>query len=270
MNIRKFSFITVLLIYTIFGTSASIAQNGTDIRLRVKRGDILAQLNENDTWGIVKILQVDRLSENTQIAHSLIFNNTTSKPDLSSIETLAIYIYHAPIAAESYTNGWQVIGNLPPTETELSGFIEFLKYTNFVRYAEYTQQDTHAIISEANLNYNQANKLLDQGNRRGAISLYAKAFELFPLFFEAMDNSGFAYMELGNYENALNAFRTSLQVNPEGRKAFFSSGECLMALGRYSEALKIFEEGAVKFPQEKALFKQFHNKVLQLNSSKDN
>ena len=73
------------------------------------------------------------------------------------------------------------------------------------------------------------------------------AVDLFPLFYEAIDNRAFTYMELGKVAEALQDFETSLEVNPDGEAAFFSRGECLMKLGQLLAAEAVFQEGQTKF-----------------------
>lgn len=104
-------------------------------------------------------------------------------------------------------------------------------------------------MAEANAHYRKANALGDAGQKEESIREYTKAVELFPLFFEAIDNRAFTYMELGDYAAALRDFEASLAVNPLGHKAFFARGECYLKSGAFEKAAQVFEECLHRFPE---------------------
>ncbi len=170
--------------------------------------------------------------------------------------------------AASVRRGWELIGNRQPTEEDLIGFAEYLRLTDFPRYLEVTGKDSKEIVREANAHYLRGNELCEQGRKQEGIAEYDAAVELFPLFFEAIDNRAFTHMELGNFREALNDFEQSLRVNPDGPAAFFSKGECLMRLGELAAAEAIFAEGVERFPEKKALFQDFLKRVRTQRSAK--
>ncbi|MCL4691169.1 MAG: tetratricopeptide repeat protein [Candidatus Hydrogenedentes bacterium] len=109
----------------------------------------------------------------------------------------------------------------------------------------------------ANQYYQEAIVCGDAGELDDAIEGYTKAIEEFPLFYEAIDNRAFCYMEKGDYESALLGFEESLAINPDGIHAYFSRGECLLKLRRYDEAEEVFVSGKGKFPEHRGEFGKF-------------
>jgi len=232
-------------------------------KLIVKPGDMIVQ-RDKDGWVTIKILAVDSWPDGTSAAHCLTYKPVPSKPTTESLKRAEVRIWHAPIDARSFKEGWELIGNQTPTKDELVGFIEYLKLTDFPRYIDFTGQDSKDIVAKANEHYKRAYYLGDQGKRVEAIAEYSKAVDLFPLFYEAIDNRAFTYMELGKIREALSDFELSLRVNPNGMAAFFSRGECLMKLGDLAAAEAVFLEGRGKFPEHRAMFEKFLNHVRAL------
>lgn len=230
--------------------------------LIVKAGDLIIQKDKSG-WSAIKILAVDPWPDGSAAAHCLTYETTSSKPTFESLKEAKIRIWHAPINASSFKD-WELVGNQAPSTDEFNGFIEYLKLTDFPRYVSFTGQDSKEIVRKANEHYQKAYALGDQGKRVEAIAEYGKAIDLFPLFYEAIDNRAFTYMELGKVPEALQDFEASLRVNPNGMAAFFSKGECLMKLGQLKAAEAVFQEGQTKFPEKRALFTKFLEKVRAL------
>lgn len=215
-------------------------------------------------WVAAKILEVDSHPDGTATAHCLIYESQSDKPTIESSRRIQVRVWHAPVAAASFGTGWERIGNSLPTKKELAGFVEYLKLTDFPRYASFTGMDVREIVRKANDLYRRAYHLGEQGNRTGAIAAYSKAIDLFPLFYEALDNRALTYMELGQLREALLDFEQSLQINPGGTTAFFSRGECLMKLGDLAAAEAIFEEGGRRFSKHRAVFEEHLERVRAL------
>jgi tetratricopeptide (TPR) repeat protein len=232
--------------------------------LTITSGDILSQQDRDGTWHTVKILEVDEFPDGTSTAHCLSYESSEAKPTMASVLKLGIRIWHAPILASSFASSWERIGNGAVANEELAGFVEYLKLTDFPRYLSVTGQDAGELVRKANEHYRLAITLGEQGKRNEAIAEYTVAVELFPLFYEAIDNRAFTYMELGKYQDALRDFELSLQVNPEGVTAFFSKGECLMKLGKLAEAGVMFDQGVTRFPEQRDLFSKFLKQVREM------
>jgi tetratricopeptide (TPR) repeat protein len=255
-NILEFTKTWILII----AMALSVEVWGGDLsQSNIKTGDIITQKNEKGEWSVVKVLEMDKWPDGTYAAHCLTYKAFSTKPTKASIKGLSVLIYHAPIDAKSFNKGWELLDNQPVVKEELVGFVEYLKQTDFPRYIKYTGQDPKEIVGKANVHYQRAYALGTDGKRKEAIEEYSKAIELFPLFYEAIDNRAFTYMELGDYQSALNDFEASLRVEPKGVAAFFSKGECLMKLGKLKEAEAVFKEGIVRFPEQKAMFNKFLN-----------
>jgi len=225
----------------------------------LKPGDILTQKSDSGKWHVVRILEIDTWPDGTKTAHCLTYEDVKFKPKLENIQSLNVRIWHAPIAEESFRTGWDSIGNSKISPNELTGFFEYLKLTDFPRYIQASGTDAEKLISQANEHYQRANSLAEQGDKSNAINEYGLAISLFPLFYEAIDNRAFTYMELGDYQSALQDFESSLTVNPEGVTAYFSKGECLFKLGRLPEAREVFSSGVTKFPTHSAMFSKYLN-----------
>lgn len=250
------------------GGSTSTPDSPAENQLAVKPGDLLTQ-RDGQVWRAAWILEVDPWPDGTAAAHCLSYKPMDAKPTADSLKQAEVSIWHAPIDAGSFgEEGWELIGNRQPTEEDLIGFAEYLRLTDFPRYLEVTGKDSKGIVREANAHYLRGNELCEQGRKQEGIAEYDAAVELFPLFFEAIDNRAFTHMELGSFSEALNDFEQSLRVNPDGPAAFFSKGECLMRLGELAAAEAVFTEGVERFPEKKALFQDFLKRVRAQRSAK--
>jgi tetratricopeptide (TPR) repeat protein len=224
--------------------------------LEVSAGDVITQKQQDGTWATILILLVDTWPDGSKAAHCRTFENSSTKPDLKAASHLAVRVGHAPIDAASFA-GWERVGNRAVRDVDLDGFKVYLKHTDFPRYLEVTGQDPDKIVAAANAHYKRGYALSDEGKRREAIVEYSEAIELFPLFYEAIDNRAFLHMELGDYRTALAGFEESLRVEPDGKAAFFSRAECHLRLGEFDLAAAQFTEGAKKFPADRAQFDRF-------------
>ena len=227
--------------------------------LHLKAGDVITQRDESGQWAVLKVLLIDVWPDSTETAHVRTYVNTKSKPALGDIRKLEVRVGHAPIAAASFREGWEFVGNQPVEPGELDGFTIYLKHTDFPRYLRFTKQDAEKVIAEANEHYQRAYALGEQQKRTESIAEYGKAIDLFPLFYEALDNRGFTYMELGRWREALYDFEESLRVEPNGFAAFFSRAECLLRLKEFAEAETQFSEGMAKFPDHARDFEKYRD-----------
>jgi tetratricopeptide (TPR) repeat protein len=219
-------------------------------------GDVIVQREQDGNWRAVRILERDPFPDGDATLHCLIFVKTADKPDLAMLGELKISSMHAPIAGSAFI-GWERIGHRPVGREECEGFIEYLKHADFPRYLQVTEQEVETVVAAANAHYRRACQLGDEGCRHEAIAEYDAAVDLFPLFYEAIDNRAFTLMELGDYRAALLGFQDSLQVNPDGIAAFFSKGECLLRLGDFAAAELVFVAGRERFPPGSAPFDKF-------------
>jgi hypothetical protein len=220
-------------------------------------GDILVQKHASKGWGATKVLAIDEHPQAEPTIHCLSYDWVRDEPQLSAVPTLPVRIWHAPFSAKAFAQGWRCIGNLPVGKDDLKGFATYLKFTDFKRYAQVTNQTIESIVARANARYAEAYRLGTEGKRIDSIRAYEEAIDLFPMFYEAIDNRAFTFMELGDCLTALSGFEHSLRVNPDGVSAFFSRGECLLKLGRLNEAETVFAEGLGRFPEQKDMFQRF-------------
>jgi tetratricopeptide (TPR) repeat protein len=106
--------------------------------------------------------------------------------------------------------------------------------------------------------------LTDKKLHDDAIDAYSKAIDLFPQFFEAIDNRAFCKMDLARWNEAIEDFNLSLQVNPNSVLAEFSIGECYFKMKDYQNAKTQFEKAQRIDPSHEAprLFLDKVNKIL--------
>lgn len=234
----------------------------------MKAGDVLINQRPDGDWTVTKILVVDRWEDGSETFHCRLYKPMQDKPSVDVLSTLPCLAMHAPIAAESYRPDHQILCSLPVTYEELEGFHEYLRQTDFARYAEATGQDIHALVSQANSHYQAALVLGDSGKSQEAIDEYTKAIDLFPPFFEAMDNRGLTYMELNDFNAAARDFEESLRIHPNGHVAFFSRGECLLKMGNLDQAKIVFQEGATRFAEHRETYLRFLD-IVQLTKIRD-
>lgn len=221
-----------------------------------KVGDVIT--NKTATgWSTVRIIAVDAWPDGTEVAHCMFYETTAERPELGEVSSLPVKVMHAPIAMTGLRAGSELLGNIPVVKSDLEGFLVYLKHTDFQRYLSVSGQDAKEVVREANRHYSQGYAFAEAGNHERAISAYGAAIDLFPLFFEAIDNQGFSYMDTGRYDLALAAFEHSLEVNPDGATAFFSRGECLLRLGRLDEAAAVLKEAQTRFPEQRAGLARF-------------
>jgi tetratricopeptide (TPR) repeat protein len=229
---------------------------GKEPSLQVVPGDFITQQSPDGSWAVIQILAVDTWPDGSKAAHCRTLENSRARPDMRAVEALKTRVGHAPIDAASFGD-WQKVGSRPVTRADQEGFEVYLKLTDFPRYLELTGQSADKIVGRAHDHYLRANALGDSGKRREAIAAYDEAIDLFPLFYEAIDNRAFTLMELGDYRSALGGFEDSLRVNPEGFAAVFSHAECLLRLGEFEKAEAEFKAGANQFPERRAQFDRF-------------
>ena len=97
--------------------------------------------------------------DGTAAADCLTYKAMPSKPTIESLKQAPVLVWHAPIDASSFNQGWERIGNQAPSKDELAGFVEYLKLTDFPRYVVFTGQDSSEIVRKANEHFKRANAL---------------------------------------------------------------------------------------------------------------
>ncbi|MBO9634795.1 MAG: tetratricopeptide repeat protein, partial [Chitinophagaceae bacterium] len=210
-------------------------------------GDIFYK-KENGKFNIYKLLVNDA---DFGCYHVLMYTPVASLPAEDSIHTLDIYLYHAPINSSSF-DGSTLLTNRPVVADDLIGYHEFLRQT----------QDPGYYVKIAGEYYQEGYRLTDEHKHLEAIDAYSKAIDLFPSFYEAIDNRAFCKMDLGLWEEAIEDFKLSLEENPNSFLAEFSIGECYFKMGDLEKAKGQFEIAKQINPEEKAtdLFLEAINK----------
>ncbi len=224
--------------------------------MNYQQGDIL-YVKIDAQYYVSKILRVD---EDFGIYHVCSYIPMLQEPVLKDVPELMAFILHAPIS--DFPDG-VILTNEPVKPEELVGYLEYLKLTDFGGYLKETGQDAKEVVAAANELYTKALALTDEKKYEEAIEHYSQAFELFPLFYEAMDNRAFVKMDMGRWQEAIEDFQISLSVNPESVLAEFSIGECYLKMKDYVAAKEQFEKALSIDPNDK-LSLEFLAKVQAL------
>lgn len=193
----------------------------------MREGDLFYVLH-NGSYQTYKLLANDT---DFPCYHVLAYEPLTTASSQRDADNLKISMYHLPIDAAGF-NDPVVFDNRKVLAQELIGYHEYLRQTR--DYKEYTP----LVVAY----FNDGLRLTDENRHQEAIDAYSKAADLFPLFYEALDNRAFCKMDLGLWEDAVSDFLLSLQVNPDSTLAEFSIGECYLRLKRYPEAKAQFEK----------------------------
>lgn len=215
-------------------------------------GDILHSYHDG-LYHIYKVLKLDDFGG----YHISVYQPLDHAPALHEIPNLVLQVMHVPVAD---LGNAELLYNEPVAEEELAGYYEYLKMTDFSRWAEETNTDLDDLLKRANNAFKTAYYLTDEGRREEALVMYSEAVELFPLFFEALDNRAFVLMDLGRWEEAIQDFQKSLWVNPGGMAATFSIGECHYRLNQKAEARNWFEK-ALEIEPESQIAKEWLARV---------
>lgn len=223
------------------------------VEVRVRAGDVLVGNAASGGWRTAKILAVDSWPDGSRVCHCLWYQPSEEKPTVATVSTLDVMAYHTPIDAAAFDT-WTVLCSSPVADNELIGFHEYLKHTDLRRYFDVTGQDIAEVVARARTHFNAGSELDAQERYREAIAEYTRAWDLYPPFYEALDNRGFGYMDLNEFDAALADFEQSLRLNPDGHTALFQRGRCLLLLGRFDEAAETFATGLDRHPDHREAY----------------
>lgn len=213
-------------------------------------GDVVAIPMADNTIHILKILRIDSDPRMGETFHCTSYEPVAALPAQADMGRLKIGCWHAPISGESIRKQGKVLFNVPVAREDLKGYFVYLKETDIRRWSEETGVDLDQLFDEAKQHYVEGCGLADREQFREAIEAYTEAIELFPLFMEAIDNRGLAYMDLHEWDNAMVDFRESMAKFPDSPVAMFSYGECLLRKDKLEEAEKLFSEGKKRWPED--------------------
>ena len=211
-------------------------------------GDIFYTYFDNK-YHIYKLLVYDKAFE---CYHVLVYEPLDILPTNETIDNLEVSVYHTPIDKNGF-EGAKFLSKQNVISDDLIGYHEYLRQT----------QEPNYYIPIANEYYKTGLRLTDEKKHLDAIDSYSKAIDLFPDFFEAIDNKAFCKMDLGLWLEAIEDFKESLVVNPKSVLAEFSIGECYLKLDNYQNAKEQFEIAISIDPTHQAP-KDFLKKVNEL------
>ncbi len=194
---------------------------------KFKAGDVF-YIKELGQYRLFKLLKPE---SDFDIFHLLLYAPISQLPLPDTLGELEILAYHAPISASSFAQA-EFLTSTPLQAADLMGYHEYLRQTTNPDYW----------VALANEYYREGYALTDAKKYEAAIDAYSKAIDLFPRFFEAIDNRAFCKMDMGLWSEAIEDFELSLQVQPGSLLAVFSIGESYFKMGEYSKAKPYFEE----------------------------
>ena len=238
-----------------------------------KEGDIIYTQKEGK-YSPYKILRIETWPDHSKVWHIRIYKELDHQPTVMDIKKLKIFIGHVPIG--SLDKDAHFITNMPVTTEDLDGYYEYLKRTDYSKYAKETGQSVQDLVKKASYYFKKGNQLSDEKKFQEAITAYDQTIDIFPQFYEAIDNRGIARMDLALYEEASEDFKESLDTAPNMPTAQFSLGECYYRLGQYSEAqeelekyLKLRNDAQGQMLLNKILIKQSQTQPEYTNSIQD-
>lgn len=209
------------------GESSLSADKNAPSRSEFSAGDIFYTYFDNE-FHIYKLLKFDCEFETY---HILSYQPLKQLPQVSDIASLSIFAYHAPIDKNGFENP-KLLAESKISASDLTGYHEYLRQT----------AGSEEIVLTAQSYYLEGNKLAEEKHFEESIDEYSKAVDLFPQFYEAIDNRAFSKMDLARWDQAIKDFETSLEVFPEGLAALFSLGECYLKMGKIGEAENYFKK----------------------------
>ncbi|KZN33998.1 hypothetical protein N480_22675 [Pseudoalteromonas luteoviolacea S2607] len=257
---------TFCLLFSAFNASALESHESSAYytkKQNVNIGDVYT-FQEHGSWQTLKVLDTHSDEVNSTTVHVLIYRPRAEKPTLKSLRTMSIMTYHAPLSHELFTSDWLYIGNSTPLSTELKPYINYLKHNNFKKYAAATGQKVDDLIFRANTQYTKGYALSQAAQYEQAIEAYTQAIKIFPLYYEAIDNIGFAYMDMGEFEKAIEYFDRSLSVYPQGVTALYYKGMSYINLEDINNAIETFKLGIETFPKQRQAFEEMYHSLVEL------
>lgn len=188
----------------------------------------------DDQYHLYKLLVFEK---DFECYHVLGYKPLDILPGDNNMESLEVAVYHSPVDRNAFRDA-KLLKKDTIAAGELMGYHEYLRQT---REPEY-------YVTLANEYYQAGIHFTDHKNYDAAIDAYAKAIDLIPEFFEAIDNRAFCKMDLGKWPEAIADFEASLSVNPGSLLAEFSIGECYLQMANYQKAKEQFEKAVAIDP----------------------
>lgn len=219
-----------------------------DKQINFSVGDTFYTRFDNQ-YHIYKLLVFDKEFD---CYHVLSYEPVEALPSPENINDLEVAVYHSPIDKNGLKDA-KLLKTDKILSDDLIGYHEYLRQT----------QEPNYYIPIANEYYQAGLRLTDEKKHYDAIDSYSKAIDLFPNFFEAIDNRAFCKMDLGQWAEAIEDFQESLEVNPNSLLAEFSIGECYLKMGKYQKAKEQFEKAISIDPTHQAP-KDFLKKINEL------
>ena len=105
--------------------------------------------------------------------------------------------------------------------------------------------------------YNQAQKLMGDGDYKTAIAEYDKAIDMKPNFAIALTNRGFALGELGKHREKYDSCAEATNIDPNFPEAWSCKGAALFDLKEYEDAIKEYDQALAV---DEKFFRGWYNK----------
>jgi len=107
-----------------------------------------------------------------------------------------------------------------------------------------------SLPKEAQREYDEAIKRLEQRDVKGAVAHLKRAVEIAPKYSDAWNHLGTIAYQTGDYPTAEHDFRNALDASPNSFEALVNLGGVLVNLGKWDEALQFNLEAVKKRPTD--------------------
>jgi tetratricopeptide (TPR) repeat protein len=104
------------------------------------------------------------------------------------------------------------------------------------------------------------------GAMQQALQFYSAAIHVYPNFFKAFFNRGFAYDKIGEYALAIKDYSKAIQLRPDNPFCYYNRGISLDRIGKFDQAIENFTN-AISIMGDKPDF--YHNRGFAYRKKKD-
>lgn len=220
----------------------------------VQEGDVLVTL-DGGTWSVQRVLKLDHEGA---VVHLMVYPTMSTKPTIEEVRRSSPMVMHIPVMLSPGTLSGECIGNIPVEEGDLTGYTYYMEevfgvHTN--SKDEASDEMLEKMLESVSNAFKRANNHYEQKQYQEAIAAYNEVLELWPDYYEAIDNLGYVYMDIGQYDEAIALFKRSLAINSFGVTAHASLGDCHSQCGRYEEARLHYLDATRFEPEHRGLFK---------------
>lgn len=220
----------------------------------IHEGDVFATL-ENGEWHVKRVL---RMENGSATLHLMLYPPYPSRPSIGQVQRTEPFVLHVPVMYADGDYQGEYLGNIPVEERDMTGYnayVEEMSAGNDDTEHEHMHVFTEETIKRISEAFDRANRHYDKRRYDEAILAYTEVLELWPDYYEALDNMGYVYMDIGQHDKAIELFHRSLEINPFGVTAHGSLGDCHLHCGRFEEARSHYRDAITFAPGHRRLYR---------------